>query len=152
MYLAIDPGIDTGWAIIDTTGTLVACGLGQDFPTRSCRVALIEKPQVYRAVSSKGNPNDLITLAILVGRYAERLTLAGVCVDLVTPASWKGQIPKDVHHARVVSGLSAAEVAILDRGAIRPRAKTRDHNVLDAVALAKWGHVSGRFSTLRGAR
>lgn len=50
-----------------------------------------EWPQVYRASRSKGNPNDLIGLAGIIGSLAGRLD---VPVRTYTPAEWIGQCPK----------------------------------------------------------
>lgn len=148
MFLAIDPGLSTGWATLDACGRLVACGAGQDFPVHSNRFAIIERPQVYRAGKSKGDPNDLVTLAIRVGRYQERLEVAGVHVDLVLPTSWKGQVPKTIHHDRVNAALAETERAIVARVAKSANARGYDDNVWDAVALAKWSFVS-RWSRAR---
>jgi hypothetical protein len=96
---------------------------------------VIELPQIYRGALMKGDPNDLVKVAVQVGRFAERLE--ETCrkdVELVKPATWKGQIPKDVHHRRARARLLAEEVRVLERVLLGvPAAK--QHNVLDAVAL-----------------
>lgn len=138
MYLAIDPGLSTGWATLDATGRLLACGAGEGFPILSNREAVIERPQVYRAGKSKGDPNDLITLAIRVGRYQERLEVAGVRVELFLPTTWKGQIDKERHHAQVNARLAENERGIVERVAKAAGARGYDDNVWDAIALAKW--------------
>jgi hypothetical protein len=132
ILLAIDPGKDTGWATF-IGGALVSCGLG--FPNHNIDRAVIEKPQVYRRALSKGDPNDLITLAVQVGRYAERLEHGGARVDLVTPAEWKGQVPKDVHHQRIRKELTGRESDAVDLAGAPSR---KLHNVLDAVGLGLW--------------
>ena len=106
MYLAIDPGIDTGTATFAKDGSLLACSVGS--PPRCSGLVVIEKPQVYPSRFSKGNPNDLITLAIQVGRYVERFEAQGAKVSLTLPHEWKGTIPKDIHHRRILgAGLGA---------------------------------------------
>jgi hypothetical protein len=145
VILAIDPGILTGWAVFDSRGALQVCGLGEDFPTLSNRVAIIERPQVYRAAKSKGDPNDLITLAIRVGRYYERLEKAGVRVELVLPTTWKGQVPKKIHHERIASSMPAAEVEIV-RGVEKKIGKLKCENVWDAVGLGKWAVHTNRLA------
>jgi hypothetical protein len=137
VILAIDPGILTGWAVFDSVGTLQACGLGEDFPTLSNRVAIIERPQVYRASKSKADPNDLITLAIRVGRYVERLEKAGVRTSLVLPTTWKGQVPKRIHHERIASSMPTAQTEIVRRVEKRI-GKVKCENVWDAVGLGRW--------------
>lgn len=151
MFLAIDPGLSTGWAVLDARGNLTTCGAGENFPTLSNREAVIERPQVYRPGKSKGNPNDLITLAIRVGRYQERLLSAGVrCPDanLVLPTSWKGQIDKLRHHLRTDATLSEHERAIVYRVAKAAGDRGYHEDVWDSVALAKWGFGAGPFAKL----
>ncbi len=149
MFLAIDPGVKTGWALVDAAGVLHSCGTNDDaVPSLAIRAAMIERPQVYQASKSKGDPNDLITLAIRVGRYQERLIAAGIPCGLVLPVTWKGQVPKDVQHPRVEAKLSQAEREIVYAVAKKPLAPGYDDNVWDAVALAKWGHVSGQLAKL----
>lgn len=152
MYLAIDPGLSTGWAVLDATGTLVALGEGESFPVHSNVGALIELPQVYRAGKSKGDPNNLITLAVRVGRYQERLVAAGVPTELVRPVTWKGQVPKEVHHPQVCAKLTDPERLMISSRFGRSNQKNRHEDVWDAVALAKWGFVARRFAISRSVR
>lgn len=141
-YLAIDPGISTGWALLNAAGTLVACARGQDFPT--CKHAVIELPQVYRAGVSRTNPKDLITLAVRVGQYKERLEVRGATVGLVQPASWKGQVPKAIHHPRVFNSLAADEKRIASQ-ALKNITENQAEDVWDAIGLAKEALRGGRF-------
>ncbi len=151
MYLAIDPGILTGWATLDATGEILAVGKGEAFPLHSNRAALIELPQVYTAGKSKGDPNNLITLAVRVGRYQERLVSAGVLTTLVRPTTWKGQIPKDRHHPRVAATLKPHERQIVSQVAKMPLERGYSEDVWDAVALAKWGFLAQQFAISRPA-
>lgn len=59
-------------------------------------------------------------------------------VQAVLPATWKGQVPKHIHHARVLKELSPAETVVLQKGFLGVR-KDLQHNVLDAVALGLYG-------------
>jgi hypothetical protein len=149
--LAIDPGILTGWAVFDSRGGLQACGLGEDFPTLSERVAVIERPQVYRASKSKGDPNDLITLAIRVGRYYERLEKAGVRVHLVLPTTWKGQVPKTIHHERIAGSMPATEVEIVRR-VEKKIGKLKCENVWDAIGLGRWAAQTSSIAVSRDVK
>jgi hypothetical protein len=141
--LAIDPGACTGWAVY-AVGELVACGVtgidAVDCPAVRALVSMpgigelvIERPQVYRPKESKGDPNDLIKVAIEVGRWVERASLSGARVLQTLPNEWKGQVPKDVHHRRALAILSDDE-----RAAIPSLPRTYAHNALDAVALGLW--------------
>ena len=139
MYLSIDPGISTGWAAWyfepDTRRfRLHSCGRGEGWPYVQFLKALIERPQVYGASQSKGDPNDLITLAIRVGRYSERLEyLHGTHVDHVFPNAWKGQTPKEVTKRRVAKALQ-------EMGQL---ADLSCHDVVDALGLGLYASRSG---------
>lgn len=139
MYVAIDPGLDTGWSIW-SEGLLAACGLGDPRTSKAHRVAelscvWIESPVIYP--HSKANPNDIIRLALNAGGWEGRYDVLGVPVSFVEPSKWKGQVPKDVHHARVWAALAPAEQAIVD-AAVRARPASKRHNILDAVGLGLW--------------
>lgn len=130
MFLCVDPGIDTGWALFDGD-TLRICGLGLPHPLpflQFLEVLYIERPQVYPR--SKTNPNDLITLAIQVGRIIERV---GLPTQTVLPREWKGQVPKGVMCRRITQALTPQERALLPG---LPPSKL--HNVLDAVGIGLW--------------
>ena len=91
-----------------------------------------EVPQVYRAGASKGDPDDLIQLAGVVGVFAQAFratTHLGV-----KPREWKGQVPKDVHHARLVKTLTPEELAMVEASA----PPSLRHNVLDAVGIGRY--------------
>lgn len=95
---------------------------------------VIERPQVYDAPQQRGDQNDLIDLAVVVGGLLG--TLSGRCRAslLVRPAEWKGQTPKDITETRAKARLSTSELAAIEL----PKAKTVQHNVWDAVALGLW--------------
>jgi len=85
-------------------------------------LAVIERPQVYAQRLMKGDPNDEIMLAVLVGYLAAHCDCP---VLLPTPHDWKGQTPKAISHARI-------RKRVPDLG---PCSK----DALDAVGLALWG-------------
>ena len=124
----------TGWAFVND-GKLFDCGVGESWPCAD--LAVIERPQVYTPGQSKGNPNDLITLAIRVGRYVERLARVGIRSELVLPNEWKGTINKDRHHARVRRNMPASELK-LAKERLSGLSDSIAHNAWDAVALAYW--------------
>lgn len=138
MHLAIDPGTTTGWALF-TSGDrrLAMCGLNQPEEPAPITSVTIERPRIYPHGRTK-NPNDVLSVAINAGEWAGRYKALGVpVVRYVEPATWKGQVPKDVHHARIWSRLSANEqeiVSVCGRG--MPPSKR--HNMLDAVGLGLW--------------
>ena len=126
--LGIDPGLETGWALL-VNGHLERAFLGDPrhsylFPDR----VVIEYPVVYP--HSKTNPNDLITLAIMVGEY--RQFFGTERVALVKPQVWKGQLPKSVTEKRVRAKFPNAG-DFLDKYPVSTR-----HNVSDSIGLADW--------------
>lgn len=139
--IAIDPGKVTGVAAFNSThdGALISatiCTLDQ------CREfidawnpgdCVIEVPHVYAGHLQKGDQNDLISLAVMVGRYAEIASSRGFSVRLVKPAEWKGQLPKDVCWQRVRETLTPHE---LENVAKVP--KSDAHNMHDAIGIGTW--------------
>jgi len=92
---------------------------------------VVEKPQVYVRRLSKGDPNDLIDLAVVVG--ALLATVQGVG-ETVLPQRWKGSVPKDIMNARILGRLSDAEKQRI----VYPKRKTLGHNVVDSVGIGLW--------------
>ena len=70
--------------------------------------------------------NDLIATAIRLGRLIEASRPG--CLTLVTPGYWKGQVPKDIHNARVLAKLTPDEADLVPD----------DHNAIDALGLLLW--------------
>ena len=146
---ALDPGLrGCGTAWFDKTGKLMAVDYIRNTVKTdtgpkawagylehgrcSADVFISEVPQVYRAGASKGDPDDLIQLAGVVGLFTgiiEADEYLGV-----KPREWKGQVPKDVHHARLIKTLSAEDLEKINAAA----PPSLRHNVLDAVGIGKW--------------
>ena len=147
--IAIDPGKVTGFAEFDdpygssllrraTVCTEEECLMLIEnvAPIRQGKSAgdcLIEIPQVYPGQQQKGDQNDLIKLAVMVGRYSDRATACGFRVTLVKPRAWKGQLPKDVCWRRVRETLTQDELTRLKK-----LPKSRAHNMHDAIGLGTW--------------
>lgn len=140
--IAVDPGKRSGWAIF-VDGELVEAGTwpeadmlaGTPIVGLAPAIAVIELPVVYPKGYGKGDPNDMIKLAVLVGDLRGFYRRAGLETALVAPRTWKGTVPKRIHHERVLGALTPDERATLPR---RPRARDFDHNMLDAVGLGLW--------------
>ncbi len=141
-YLAVDPGLSTGFALIDRDGFMIRCGRGEDFPF--CSKAIIELPQIYRAAMSPARPEDLITLAVRVGQYKERLEVAGAKVELVQPATWKHQVKKKIHHPRILKSLSPLDLPAV-RAGLDGLTEKQAEDVWDAIGLVKWGWGHSKF-------
>lgn len=133
--IAIDPGNCTGWATFHaTTGLLHYAGVTDVVSgsfTGYYTNLVIEIPQVYRTAQSKGDPNDLIKVAVQAGQWIERFRACEV--KRVLPNEWKGQVPKSVHNKRVLACLTPEE---LERIAKLPESKA--HNMIDAIGLGLW--------------
>ena len=91
--------------------------------------AVIEFPQVYVRSRSKGDPNDLLQIAAIVGGLSALFTN----VEVVRPAEWKGQVPKEVTRARAQARLSAGEIS-----RVSLPTKSLEHNVWDAIGIGLW--------------
>lgn len=139
--IGIDPGKTTGWAMF-CQGKLIDAHAVKDgriiWPARDNglpgTIVVIEIPRVY-PFGGKGDPNDLIDLAVLAGEYYGHYRRAGFETVLVPPRTWKGSVPKPIHNERVLAQLTPAERDLLPR---RPRAKDFDHNMIDAIGLGLW--------------
>lgn len=153
--LAIDPGRRAiGWALF-CGSDLDLCGLIRaneaDLPTDALRMArevdrtvcrlVIERMRVYPIQQQKGDQNDLLDLSfvsgVVVGVVAGNKAQGETHVELVTARDWKGQVPKDVVHKRILAVLSSNERLVLEKGTAKVPASLR-HNVLDAVGIGLW--------------
>jgi hypothetical protein len=129
------------------------------------RSVTIENPRINGASRGK-DKNDMMDLAVAVGALRGAFSARGVTARLVTPQQWKGSIKKPPHHLAMWLRLTDDERLTFCEGASTPRskltpaiveAKIREacrrlgatgavtgyawaaHNLLDAVALGKWG-------------
>jgi hypothetical protein len=136
--IAIDPGECCGWAIFEG-GILTHAGAdpfgravwGAFFPAAS--LVVVERPQIYGVDKSRADPNDLITLAVKVGRICALAEECGAKCETVLPREWKGNLPKDVCHERALGKLSPDE-----RRALPELPRSVRHNMLDAVGIGLW--------------
>ena len=140
VLLAIDPGNHTGWAAFQlATGELEACGgVTPNEPIGRYQPALvaIELPRQY--LRGKADPDDIIKLAVKVGRYVERFggPDGRRCdIRLVKPSEWKGSIEKAQMTSRIDGALTPAERALVARSGCP---KSMHDDMLDAVGLGKW--------------
>ena len=144
--LAIDPGKDTGYAYFSMAGgELLRAGLcGNNLHELAGLLRLkppgvtrlvIELPEVYAASHSKGNPNDLVPLAVQAGDCRGIAYMLGVLphqINLVLPKHWKGQVPKEVLARRERLTMTPGEISCVTIQG--PKA----HNVWDAVCLGRY--------------
>jgi hypothetical protein len=129
--ITIDPGVHgSGLAFWSASGELETVSYGNDFGPLGDGV-VVELPQVYPGSKSKGDPNDLIRLAFVAGRWVG----AGVGVETVKPRQWKGTIKKEVMLRRILSKLTDEELAML-KALKLPKSKEKE--VIDAVGIGLW--------------
>ena len=95
---------------------------------------VLEYPQVYRhGAGSEVDPDDVLCLVLVIGHvWGTFHGVNGNKLELVRPATWKGQVPKRIMNNRIVSTLTTAEQQLV-------HAKVRsNHNALDAVGIGLW--------------
>ena len=149
--MGIDPGSrSVAWAIVDTEKGLIDCGYEVDKDFISALYAfekaaslavtadhlVIEIPQVYLQRSWKGDPNDLINVAVMAGACAALETAHGL-PQLIQPHKWKGSVKKEIMVKRILKGLDASERAVFEQKTAGI-AKSLRHNTVDAIGIAKW--------------
>lgn len=121
--LVANPNKGRGPSAWRDAASAVISELGSDVYTE----AALEVPQVYRQGLQKGDPSDLIELAGVDGALTAFLSAQ---VTGYLPARWKGQVPKDIHHARILKKLTDSE-----KSAIICPQKSLLHNVYDAIGI-----------------
>jgi hypothetical protein len=153
--VGIDPGINGCGIAILKDGTLwdaryAESVLNPAFPTHSRVVAtamaawehvalardthvVVERPQIYpdRPVPSE----DVLVLMAVVGALGAMAEEHCIPWSWVLPREWKKQVPKEIKLRRIENALTTVE-----RARIQEDRKTRRHNVLDAIGIAKWFH------------
>ena len=132
IVIGVDPGLDTGVAavkdgVLDFAGLVDPRYMSYHISSR----VFIECPRIYP--TGTPNPNDLIKLAVMVGRYVEYFDSHNTKVALIAPSDWKGQQPKVVTERRM-----RARFPDLDRWLVGiPKSKA--HNVIDSIGIAAYG-------------
>lgn len=104
---------------------LAICGV--DFPD----LVAVELPRVYPGGRNRTDPNDIVDLAGLSLGIAYGLTPDRVLAPY--PRTWKGTVPKDVHHRRLAAQYPLA-VPLVNQ-----TTPSRRNDVWDAVGLYCWG-------------
>ncbi|MCP3167706.1 hypothetical protein [Myxococcus qinghaiensis] len=103
---------------------------------------IIELPRVYAAAQQKGDQNDLIQLAGVVGMLGG--CLPGVIGRRgVYPRDWKGTVDADAFIERIKQRLDAVEHLRVEL----PSAASLHHNVWDAIGIGL--HALGRLAPRR---
>ena len=102
---------------------------------------IYERQQVYRKGRGENvNPDDLLQLAYVNGATAALVALDYYDPDPVgyLPREWKGQVPKDKHHPRIMASLTDGEREKAEADLGRYTAHLR-HNAIDAIGIGlRW--------------
>ncbi|WP_237077344.1 hypothetical protein [Myxococcus xanthus] len=103
---------------------------------------VIELPRVYAASHQKGDQNDLIQLAGVVGMLGG--SLLGIdSRRSIYPRDWKGSLDADAFIERIKQRLNAAEHLRVEL----PATSALHHNVWDAIGIGL--HALGRLAPRR---
>lgn len=95
--------------------------------TGNVETLIIEYPQIYRM--SRGDNNDLLNLATVIGGIIQSFTEANVIRLL--PHQWKGNEKKETLTLKIQTKLSLEELTRVEI----PRAKSLAHNMWDAIGI-----------------
>ncbi len=146
--LSIDPGLAvTGWATWTAQGRLFEADFIKGLPSSSSMcvrldyiisalpqdydTVVVEMPEVYSTkAASKGDANDLMKLAVLVGGIVYGKTRLNSITETPLPKEWKGQVKKPVTKARCQRDLSIIEKRAVPKGA--------PFDTWDAIGLGLW--------------
>lgn len=150
--LTIDPGKhDFGWSLFGAGDTgLLGCGLVRsktryELVNKTTQLvesirerltfAVIEIPQVYQQRHWRGDPNDLIQVALTAGGVGFHIIDLGLNVKFVLPHDWKGSRKKEICNPLTLRTLNPKETKIFK--AVKAP-KYLQHNVLDAIGIGLW--------------
>lgn len=101
-----------------------------------------EMPQVYTWGKGKGDPNDLLPLAAIVGGLVS--CVRWQTITTYKPRQWKGTIDGDTLVARIATRGVGALLTEQEFAAADPVCKTLAHNMWDAVGIGL--HCLGRLT------
>jgi hypothetical protein len=137
--VSVDPGKNEfAWAYF-VDGKLIRCNIGGFDKSRKIfyqvgglvSEAVIEVPQIYPQRVWKGDPNDLIDVALTAGRVSASFPK----VQFVKPHAWKGNRPKSIDNDYTLSLLLQKELIVFNSCGVQ---KSKRHNVIDAIGIGLW--------------
>lgn len=114
-----------------------------NWPLMSASLFVIEAPKIYPERLQKGDPQDIIDLAKVVGafHFAYDNCPGTNRVHDVQPYVWKGSIDKKVTERRVKKRLTERELECVEL----PSADSLDHNVWDAIGIGLYAFTDRWF-------
>lgn len=137
ILVAIDPAAVRFAFAVGTPDALLACAYAtgvEDIPHLSEDADyrwLLETPRKYQNFGVAHRDLDRLARTVSgLRRWAEG---CGHVVETTYPGAWKGNVPKHIHHQRLLRTLTSAEQALLPD---RPRPDMGySHDVYDAVGI-----------------
>lgn len=123
-------------------------------------LAVVEGQQIYLGGNTQANPDSILRLGQVAGGAMALAYAAwpGLLVIAPRPQRWKGNVPKKIHHGRILNryGVRTSEGGEFTPGSLK--ADGEDHieashwiHVLDAIGLAHWGLTRGRAPSARSS-
>jgi hypothetical protein len=134
--ICVDPAVRRLAFAIYHRGVLVACGYcrsAEDIPLDVARSYhwVLEKPRKYDRFSVAHKDLDGLDRKLAGCRKVARKR--GDSTEDTRPMEWKGNVPKHIHHGRLLRALGRGEASMLDG---KPGAAMNyDHDVYDAVGI-----------------
>lgn len=150
MFVTIDPGTDSGWALynpgrliaihgLPVPKGLVACGLGDPRDSELHIVDHIDSVFIERTRirPHEKSPNDILECMLRAGEWRGVYACLAIDACYVPVEQWKGSQPKAVHHPKIWAKLTPLEQEVFNAGC-KGVAPSKRHNAIDAVGLALW--------------
>ena len=129
----VAPGFGASLARANNMGTEIgrfAIQLPSSYPARRVDRVLIEYPRIYKSGPAAKLPGDDL-LVLSASAMAAWVNLSAVLPDAkiepIRPQDWKGQVPKSIMVARILSKLAPNELARV--------ADPKNDNIVDAVGI-----------------
>lgn len=151
--ITIDPGVrGAGIAVWSLNNLVMACyvkpmrkdrgyGLAEDLAYNvemavkdySPKLIVCEFPRFYGSTHQKGDPNDLIDVAVAGAAISTRLDSLISYIESVSPSDWKGNVPKQKMLVRIWKKLTEEERAVVQK-----TNKSDREDILDAIGIGLW--------------
>ena len=147
MIISIDPGTEETGIALYWAGALVdvdVLRVKRSVGNREQRASDMGRLAVGKVSTWRGaaeplrvvlevDPDDVMALVLVIGHvWGTFHGLKGNTLELVRPATWKGQVPKRIMNNRIVSTLTQTEQAL-----VHDKVRS-NHNALDAVGIGLW--------------
>lgn len=137
MYVA-GPSTGRGYWVAEELASNVELAVKDSI--HDVRIIVCEYPRFYGSTHQKGDPNDLIDVAVVGAAVSTKLDSLCSHIESVFPSDWKGNVKKSIMLERIWSKLSEEEKAVVQK-----TNKSDREDVLDAIGIGL--HKLGRLNT-----